>query len=107
MGETGSGKSTLANIITGLLPTNMGGRVEVDSLNISTNNRGWFQKIGYVPQYVFLNNSSIKDNIISVYITNVAIIIEHLQLWGSFTNRISNIYLPNKKIFTFTQSEKT
>ena len=40
---------------------------------------------------------SIKDNIISVYITNVAIIIEHLQLWGSFTNRISNIYLPNKK----------
>lgn len=64
MGETGSGKSTLANIITGLLPTNMGGSVEVDSLNISTNNRGWFQKIGYVPQYVFLNNSSIKDNII-------------------------------------------
>jgi exoribonuclease R len=40
---------------------------------------------------------SIKDNIISVYITNVPIIIEYLQLWGSFTNRISNIYLPNKK----------
>jgi exoribonuclease R len=40
---------------------------------------------------------SIKDNIISVYIANVPIIIEYLQLWESFTNRISNIYLPNKK----------
>lgn len=40
---------------------------------------------------------SIKDNIISIYISNVPIIIEYLNLWDSFTNRISNIYLPNKK----------
>lgn len=40
---------------------------------------------------------SIKDNVISVYITNVPFIIDHLNLWDSFTNRISNIYLPNKK----------
>ena len=40
---------------------------------------------------------SIQDNIISVYISNVPIIIEYLNLWDSFTNRISNIYLPNKK----------
>ena len=40
---------------------------------------------------------SIKNNIISIYISNVPIIIEYLNLWGSFTNRISNIYLPNKK----------
>ena len=45
----------------------------------------------------FDDGMSIKNNIISVYISNVPIIINYLNLWGSFTNRISNIYLPNKK----------
>ena len=40
---------------------------------------------------------SIKGDIISIYIANVGIILEHLDLWGSFTNRISNIYLPDKR----------
>ena len=40
---------------------------------------------------------SISGNTISIYIANVPIILEHLNLWNSFTNRISNIYLPDKK----------
>ena len=40
---------------------------------------------------------SISGNIISIYIANVPIIIDQLQLWDSFTDRISNIYLPDKK----------
>ena len=40
---------------------------------------------------------SISGNIISIYITHVPIILEHLQIWESFTNRISTIYLPDKK----------
>jgi exoribonuclease R len=40
---------------------------------------------------------SIYQNTISVYIANVPIILEHLNSWSSFTNRISNIYLPDKK----------
>ena len=40
---------------------------------------------------------SISENIISIYITHVPIILDYLQLWHSFTNRISNIYLPDKK----------
>ena len=40
---------------------------------------------------------SIKGNIISVYISNVPIILDHLNLWESFSNRISTIYLPDKK----------
>ena len=40
---------------------------------------------------------SIKGDIISIYIANVGIILEYLDLWGSFTNRISNIYLPDKR----------
>ena len=37
------------------------------------------------------------DNIVSVYITHVPIVLDYLNLWGSFTNRISTIYLPDKK----------
>lgn len=37
------------------------------------------------------------NKIISVYISNVSIIMEHLNLWNSFSNRISTIYLPDKK----------
>jgi ABC-type multidrug transport system fused ATPase/permease subunit len=64
MGETGSGKSTLANIIIGLVSPNNGGNVKVDGKNIQTNITGWYEKIGYVPQQVFLNNDTLKNNII-------------------------------------------
>ena len=40
---------------------------------------------------------SISNNTISVYITHVPVILDYLQLWDSFTNRISTIYLPDKK----------
>ena len=36
-------------------------------------------------------------DIVSVYITHVPIVLDYLNLWGSFTNRISTIYLPDKK----------
>ncbi len=38
-----------------------------------------------------------KQNKITIYISNVAIIMEYLDLWDAFTNRISTIYLPDKK----------
>lgn len=38
-----------------------------------------------------------KEHKISIYITNVALIIDYLNIWNSFTNRISSIYLPDKK----------
>jgi exoribonuclease R len=40
---------------------------------------------------------SFCDNTVSVYITHVPIIMDYLNLWNSFTNRISTIYLPDKK----------
>jgi len=40
---------------------------------------------------------SIKDDIISIYITHVPIIIDYLNLWNAFTKRVSTIYLPDKK----------
>ena len=38
-----------------------------------------------------------KEHKISIYITNVALIMDYLDLWYAFTNRISSIYLPDRK----------
>lgn len=40
---------------------------------------------------------SIDDKKISIYISNVPILLEHYKLWNSFTQRISTIYLPDQK----------
>lgn len=40
---------------------------------------------------------SIQNNTISIYISNVPIILDHFDLWDSFSKRISTIYLPDKK----------
>ena len=39
----------------------------------------------------------IKDNILSVYIANVPLLMEFYELWNSFSERISTIYLPDRK----------
>lgn len=39
----------------------------------------------------------IQDNILSIYIANVPLLIDELQLWKSFSQRIATIYLPDKK----------
>ena len=40
---------------------------------------------------------SIDDEKISVYISLVPYVIDKLDLWDSFTKRISNIYMPDKR----------
>lgn len=61
-GQSGIGKSTLINILAGLLvPTK--GEILVDKINIQSNLKSWQNKIGYVPQNVFLGDLSIKENI--------------------------------------------
>lgn len=35
--------------------------------------------------------------ILSIYISNVSILLDYLNLWDSFSNRVSTIYLPDKK----------
>lgn len=38
-----------------------------------------------------------NDRKTTIYITNVALIMDYLELWNSFTKRISTMYLPDKR----------
>ncbi|GGC06887.1 ABC transporter ATP-binding protein [Marinobacterium zhoushanense] len=63
VGASGSGKSTAIDIILGLIEPDIG-CLCVDGEQIdSENKRGWQNKIGYVPQSIFLADSSIRENI--------------------------------------------
>lgn len=38
-----------------------------------------------------------KERKATIYITNVALVMDYLELWNSFTRRISTMYLPDKR----------
>ncbi|ECL2348730.1 TPA: ATP-binding cassette domain-containing protein [Campylobacter coli] len=63
IGESGCGKSTLVDIIIGLLSPREG-RVLVDKNELNIKNvKNYRQKIGYIPQNIYLFNDSIAKNI--------------------------------------------
>lgn len=63
VGSTGSGKTTLADIILGLLQPRSG-KILVDGVPLSAERlRAWQQTVGYVPQDIFLTDSSVAENI--------------------------------------------
>jgi ATP-binding cassette, subfamily B, bacterial PglK len=63
VGVNGSGKTTLVDVIVGLLVPSEG-RLEVDGSTLDETNRAaWQSRIAYVPQNIFLLDSSIAQNI--------------------------------------------
>ncbi len=62
IGASGSGKSTLIDIILGLLSPTVG-LILVDNNNIQSNLRKWQDRIGYVPQSIYLTDDSLIRNV--------------------------------------------
>jgi len=62
IGESGVGKSTLVDIILGLLSLDHG-EVKIDGKNIQQSLRNWQNKIGYVPQSIYLCDDTICKNV--------------------------------------------
>jgi len=63
VGETGSGKTTVVDIILGLLEAQKG-TLEIDGKIINNENkRAWQNLIGYVPQQIYLADTSVSENI--------------------------------------------
>lgn len=62
-GPTGCGKTTLVDIILGLLVP-QSGRMLVDGVPIDqSNRRKWQQNFGYVPQTIYLSDTTLRRNI--------------------------------------------
>ncbi|MEO1802988.1 MAG: ABC transporter ATP-binding protein [Cyanobacteria bacterium J06629_2] len=62
IGKSGAGKTTLVEVILGLLSPE-GGDIKIDGVSVLDDFRSWQQLIGYIPQSIFLIDSSIEENI--------------------------------------------
>ena len=66
VGASGSGKSTLVDLLIGILAPREG-TIEVNGRNVSgdvtSNRRYWQDRIGYVPQHVYLMDTSLRRNV--------------------------------------------
>lgn len=63
IGTSGSGKSTLVDIMLGLLKPQQGNILVDGDILTEENLRAWQNNIGYVPQVIFLADSTVSENI--------------------------------------------
>lgn len=62
VGPSGVGKSTLVDLLLGLHNPLVGG-IFIDGIDIHNDIKGWRSHIGYVPQTVFISDTSLRENI--------------------------------------------
>lgn len=62
IGKSGAGKTTLADLILGLLHP-QSGKIRIDGINIEDMGRNWYKLVGYVPQSIYLIDSTIRENV--------------------------------------------
>ena len=62
VGKSGSGKTTLVDVLLGLL-TPETGDIKVDGRSVYSDLRSWQDLLGYIPQSIFLTDSTIERNI--------------------------------------------
>lgn len=63
VGPTGSGKTTIVDIILGLFDCKKGNLIVDDVVINSGNKKSWQKNLGYVPQQIYLSDTSICSNI--------------------------------------------
>ncbi len=62
VGTSGAGKTTIVDVLLGLLEPKTG-RILADGVDVMTNYRGWLKNIGYIPQTIFMTDSTIRKNV--------------------------------------------
>ncbi|MCQ9626452.1 ABC transporter ATP-binding protein [Cetobacterium somerae] len=64
IGESGSGKTTLVDILMGLYKP-LSGDIYIDNQKVDKNNlKAWREKIGYIPQEIYLFDGTVAENIV-------------------------------------------
>lgn len=64
IGASGEGKTTLADIILGILQPVQGDIIIDEKYSIKEYPRAWAEKIGYIPQNIFIMDDTIENNIL-------------------------------------------
>ena len=62
IGPSGAGKTTMVDLILGVLKPQEG-KITADGMDISESYRGWHDKIGYIPQTIYMLDDTIRNNI--------------------------------------------
>ena len=62
IGTSGAGKTTLADIILGLLPPTKG-KILMDDKDVYEDLKSWRNKLGYIPQSIYLSDDTIRNNV--------------------------------------------
>ena len=62
VGSSGSGKTTVVDILLGLLQLETGG-IYADGVDVKENYEEWLKNIGYIPQTIFMIDSTIRKNV--------------------------------------------
>ncbi|MBD5494095.1 MAG: ABC transporter ATP-binding protein [Lachnospiraceae bacterium] len=62
VGTTGSGKTTVVDILLGLLRL-QSGEVLADGIDVMEHYQEWLKNIGYIPQMIFMIDSTIRKNV--------------------------------------------
>lgn len=62
VGASGAGKTTVVDLLLGLLEP-VSGTIMVDGQNIQESLSAWQRNIGYIPQFIYLSDETLRSNI--------------------------------------------
>ena len=62
VGTSGAGKTTIVDVLLGLLKPESG-KIYADGVDVMENYHGWLKNIGYIPQTIFMVDSTIRKNV--------------------------------------------